>query len=202
MRVFIVDMKGATKPDIGYQIKSAFEKLGHETKSFNYRKWKLQNFYATNKILNELLIYQVKKWHPDLVLVSKGESILPGTIDKITKSGIKAVAWNLDEPFGYLDAFNKIKNIEEYDAYFIYDRQYLRALKQQNNHVYHLPAAADPYDVYKEQIPVKKRKYPKDLCLIGTAHPNRINLIKPFLNNKLTLGGPRFCFYYSDGQTF
>ena len=192
MRVFIVDMKGGKWPYIGYQIRTAFEKVGHKTKAFDYRKWKLQHFSITNKILNKLIVYQVKKWQPDIVLVNKGESILPGTISNITKLGIKAVAWNLDEPFGHLDAFNKIKNITEYDAYFTYDTQYIKPLKKHNKHTYHLPAAADPFGVHKEKILFEKRTFPADLCLVGTAYENRIKLIKPFINNRLNLAGPRW----------
>jgi len=188
MRVFIADVNGCAYPDMGYQIKDAFELLGHEVSVFNYRKWKLQYFPLTNKLLNKLMILKAK--NSDLVLVHKGESILPGTINKIKNEGAKAVAWNLDEPFGHLVPFNKIKNIEEYDAYFTYDTQYVKPLKEINQNTFHLPAAADPFGVHKEQIKLEKRKFPKDICLVGTAYENRVNLIKPYMNAKLNLAGP------------
>ena len=190
MKVFIVDMIGCKKPFMGYQIKTNFEQLGHEVKSFDYRKYNLQHFSITNKLLNKLMIRQAKKWNPELVLVNKGEPILPGTINEIKKDGSKAVNWNPDEPLGVLVAFNKIKNIEEYDAFFTYDTQYLKSLKELNLHTYHLPPGADPFGVHKEQIPLEQRDYPASICMVGTAYENRIKLLNDFSKYQMRLAGP------------
>lgn len=190
MRIFVIDMLGGRHPDIGYQIKCAFEQLGHEVRTFDYRKWKLQHFSFTNKILNRMMISQATKWPADLVIVNKGETILPGTIAAIGKAGIKTANWEPDEPFGDLQAFNALKNIPEYDAFFIYDQQFLPRLKELNPHSYYLPPGADPFGVHKEHIPLHERKFPADLCMVGTAYDNRIKLLTPYAGRNMRLAGP------------
>jgi spore maturation protein CgeB len=193
MKVFILDLSGCRPYDLGYQIKNAFDGLGHETKGFDYRLWKLQHVHLTNIALNKLMAIEAKKFKPGLVVVNKGETILPGTIDKIKKdTGCTAVAWNPDEPFGTLDSFNRIKNIAEYDAYFTYDEQYVKPIKEINDRTFHLPPGADPAHVHKEHIPLEKRKFPYDLCMVGTAYRNRIDLLTKFKDYKLRLAGPKW----------
>ncbi len=190
MNVLVIDMLGCKSPYLGYQIESAFKQLGHQTRAFDYRAYKLQHLPLTNTLLNSLMVKHANSWKPDLVVVNKGESILPGTIDKIRKHGARAVNWNPDEPFGILQAFNKIKNIAEYDAFFTYDTQYLEGLKEINPKSYHLPAGADPFYAHKEQIPLDERKYPAELCMIGTAYPNRIKLLEKYKEHSMRIAGP------------
>jgi len=190
MRIFIIDMFGCRYPDLGHQIKAACEQLGHEVRCFDYRKWKLQHFSFTNKILNRMMVSQATSWPADLVLVNKGETILPGTIAAISKAGIKTANWEPDEPFGDLQAFNALKNIPEYDAFFIYDQQFLPRLKELNPHSYYLPPGADPFGVHQEQIPLEKREFPADLCMVGSAYENRIKLLTPYVGRSMRLAGP------------
>jgi len=190
MNVLIVDMLGCRYPDLGFQIKSAFESLGHTVRTFDYRKWHLQKMSLTNKILNKMIVHIATSWPAELVLVSKGESILPGTIEKISNRGIKTANWEPDEPFGDLQPFNKIQNVGEYDAFFMYDNQYVERLKELNPHTYYLPAGADPFGVHKEQIKIEERQYSSDICLVGTAYLNRVELLTPYLERKLSIAGP------------
>lgn len=190
MRILLVDKLGCIYPEIGYATKIALEKLGNEVRIFHYRKWKLQHFPYTNLLLNKLLVSSAIKWKADLVFVGKGESILPGTINTIRKQGIKAINWDNDEPFGELLPFNKINNIEEYDAFFVYDHTYLDRIKEINPITYAIPPGADPYDIHKEVIPLINRDYPADICLVGTAYPKRIKLLEPFNNLQMRLAGP------------
>lgn len=191
MKVLIADMCGCKYPDIGYQIKSNFESLGHTTIPFDYRKFKLQKINFTNWILNKNLINLVKSKKPDVLIVNKGESLLPGTITSIKKYGTTTINWNPDEPFGTLLKFNKLKNISEYDAFFTYDLQYLDELKKLNPNSYYLPACADLLNVHKEQISLKERQNNFDICMVGTAYENRIKLLTPYTEKyKLFVAGP------------
>ncbi|MBI4145223.1 glycosyltransferase [Candidatus Woesearchaeota archaeon] len=131
-------------------------------------------------------------WPADLVVIDKGDSILPGTIAKISKANIKTANWDCDEPFGEILPFNRIQNISEYDAFFSFDEKYVPRLKEINPHSYHLPAGADPQGVYKEVIPLERRPYPADLCFVGTAYANRINLLLPYAARSLRLAGPKW----------
>lgn len=190
MNILIADMNGCRYPDIGFQIKSACEQLGHKVRKFDYRKWKLQHLSLTNMFLNAKLAAEAIKWPADVLIVNKGESILPNTISSITKEGIKTVNWNPDEPFGYLAKFNKINNVNEYTAYFTYDKQYLKPLRELNPNSFHLPPGSDPFGVHKEHTPLNLRNFPADLCLVGTAYKNRINLLRKFASYKMRIAGP------------
>lgn len=191
MEALIVDMCGCKYPDIGYQIKSNLEHLGHTTISFDYRKFKLQKIKLINCFLNKALINLVKSKKPDILIVNKGESLLPGTVNSIKKYGVTTINWNPDEPFGTLLKFNKLKNISEYDAFFTYDLQYLDELKKLNPNSYYLPACADLLDVHKEQISLEKRPNNFDICMVGTAYENRIKLLTPYTKDyKLFVAGP------------
>ena len=158
MRILLVDMWGGRNFDLGYQISAALKHHGHEVRIFDYRKFKLQHFSFTNKWLNARLVSAAKNWPADLVLVNKGESILPGTIEAIGKAGIKTANWNPDEPFGEIQAFNAIKNLAEYDACFNYDLQYVPRMQAVNPHSYHLPPGADPFEVHAERIPLAETR--------------------------------------------
>jgi spore maturation protein CgeB len=190
MRILVIDMKGCAYPDIGYQIKTALESMGHEVRAFNYRKWKLQHAKPTNWLLNKMMVRAATSWPAELVLVSKGETILPGTINAIKKAGIKTVNWEPDEPFGEIQAFNKLLNIPEYDAFFIYDPMYLPKLKELNPNTHHLPAAADPLGVHKEQIPLHERTFPADIGMVGSAYKLRVELMEKLRDKKLSIAGP------------
>ncbi len=190
MRIIVVDKHGCQFPHLGHQIKSAFEQLGHEVKAFHYRYLHLEHIPFTNWLMNRRLIKLATGWPADFVLVFKGESLLPGTIDAIKKAGIKTANWSNDEPFGEILAFNKLSNIAEYDDFFIFDDMYMDRLLAINPDSHHLPPGADPFGVHKEQIPLAQRTFPADVCLVGTAYPARIEFLKNFSHRKLALAGP------------
>jgi spore maturation protein CgeB len=192
MRVIVVDSSFARQNGTGHQIVNALNSLGHEVRPFSYRKWHLNLMSLTNSFLNIQLVRAATNWPADLIIVIKGETINLGTISKITKSGIKAVNWNIDEPFGVLDKCNKISNMDEYDSLFIYDLQYVEPMKQINPKTYYLPAGAEPDDAHKEVIPLEQRQFPADLCLVGTAYDNRKRLIEPYAGRSLRLAGAKW----------
>ncbi|MBI4139476.1 glycosyltransferase [Candidatus Woesearchaeota archaeon] len=190
MNVLIVDMFGCSYPSLGHQIFSAFELLGHNVRSFHYRQHHLQKFSLTNRLLNKSLIKVAKSWPADLVFVSKGETIIPGTIEKISSLGCKTANWGPDEPFGELQKFNKIENVSEYDAFFMYDHQYVNRLRELNPNSYYLPACADPLGVHRELVLLENRSFPSDVCMVGTAYGNRIPLMQKFVGKRLLIAGP------------
>ncbi|MEM4282391.1 MAG: glycosyltransferase [Candidatus Woesearchaeota archaeon] len=107
----------------------------------------------------------------------KGESLIPGTISKISGESITTAAWNPDEPFGAVLPFNRIRNLTEYDYYFIYDERYAKQLKEINPNSYYLPFGPD-VDVHREQIPLWMRSYKYDISFVGTAYSNRQYLLE------------------------
>jgi len=190
-KVLLAGAEEAIYPSWSYQLSCAFEKLGFDVKNYNYRAHQLHRFKLTNKFLNLGLIKAAKKYKPDLLLVMKGGTLYPGTINKINKLGIKTVNWTLDEPFGKYLKLNKITNIEEYDYFFVFDPYYLKELKEINPHSYYLPCAGSP-DVQKEIVPINQRKYICDVGFLGSHMPNREKLLNHLTNYDLKIWGYRW----------
>ncbi len=188
MKVLLIDPLGCAGLNLGFQMKSALEAAGHTVIPFNYRWQKLQHISFTNQLLNNQMITRSKG--VDMVLVNKGETMLKGTVQKIRKRGVPVAIWCPDEPFGELQGFNKLVNIDEYDAFFCYDKNYIGRIKKINPKAFHLPPAADPFGVHKEQIPLESRTLPHDVALVGTAYPNRIELLEHIKTYKLAIAGP------------
>ncbi len=188
-KVFLIGADKAKLPTFEYQCIQAFKKLGFKVDYFNYRMFQFHRFEITNKLLNKLLYRIALKSNPDLIFTIKGESIEKGIIKKLSSLGIKTANWTLDEPFGIYSRFTKIRNIPEYDYFFIFDPYYIRPLKQIGaQKVYYIPCAADP-EVHKEIIPVKKRKYVCDVGFLGSFQPKRGKVLKNLTNYDLKIWG-------------
>ena len=192
MRTAIIGTDNSEYPSFSFQCRKAFEKLGFETKYFNYRYLKLHKTKFTNSILNKSIIKKVLDYNPDILFVNKGETILPNVIKKISSSGIKTLNWIIDEPFGKFYKNNKINNIDEYDYFFVFDPYYLDDLKKINQNSYYLPCAADPENVHIEVMPFDKRNYISEVSFIGSHEKKRENLLRNLTNYNLNVWGYRW----------
>jgi len=191
MRILIVDKEPNLEfGRMGHRYRLALESLGHTVKNFCYRKYKFNKSPPTKRIIDYLLIQKVKSFHPDILLVFKGESLSSGTIKKISNIGVKTANWANDEPFGELLKSNKINNVKEYDYFFVFDEIFINRLKEENESVFQLPPSADPFKVYKESIPLAKRKYLYDVSLVGSKYKNREILLKQLKSFNLAIAGP------------
>lgn len=175
---------------IGLRCKSALQQLGHETQNFCYRKFYFHKFNITRRIIDYWLLNEVKRTKPEVLLVLKGESLLQGTIKKISNLGIKTVNWCNDEPFGQIMKSNKIFNISEYDYFFLYDKLYVKKISKINKNTYQLPPGADPFEIYKEEIPLEKRQYKYDVSVLGSRYESRERILPQITNFNLAIAGP------------
>jgi len=191
MKILIVSKESQTNYGrMGYRYGKALEKLGHNVEHFCYRLFYLNKSFLTRNLVDLLLVNKVKEIKPDILFVFKGETLLKGTIKKISKMGIVTVNWANDEPFGELWKSNKIKNIDEYDFFFVFDKIFINKLKKINENIFQLPPGADPFEIYKEEIPLKERKYKYDLSLLGTRYEVREKLLKQLKQFNPAIAGP------------
>ena len=124
-------------PSFEYGVRKSLTDLGHNVSVFDYRQFQLHRLKLTNTFLNSRLVKFAKNENPDLVLVLKGEQLQKKTIEKISDAKIKTANWIMDDPFGKQNTFNKLKNINEYDDFFVFDPYYIKELKecgQPNSH--------------------------------------------------------------------
>tara|TARA_Y100000310_G_C20684541_1_gene818125 strand:- start:1854 stop:2819 length:966 start_codon:yes stop_codon:yes gene_type:complete len=190
MRIFFLGSDEGNLPGFAFQCKEALEKLNHEVIYFNYRKLNFDKFRVGNKLLNKFILSKVLDANPDILIVIKGESIIPGVIDKISKNGVKTINWTLDDPFGKDYIFNKLNNISEYDYFFVFDPFYLSELKELNQKSFYLPCAADPLNVHRMIIPLNEREYTYDVSFVGSYEKDRQELFSKLLNFDFNLWGP------------
>lgn len=193
-RIFLIVPDAAQQPTFGYRMVKAFGALDCEVQHFNYRWMQWHRFPVLNRVLNQRLVQRAAQWNPDLIVVMKGETLIPGTVRAIRNAtGSKVVAWNLDDPFGDYLPENKIRNLDEYDAYFIFDTGYSQRIKRKCSRVYYLPCCTDP-DLYREIIPWDARpgKEVCDVGFIGSRMPNRERFLKKFTAFDLNIWGYRW----------
>lgn len=167
--------------------KSGFEKLGFKVFLFNYKKFHLDYFNASNVFWNKQLFDLAKKIKPDLLYVIKGERLLPGLIRKIKKLGMVTANRTVDDLFGVHNPYMKIINIAEYDYIFNYDRYIVDELKKRHLNAFYLPCAA-AIDFYKP----KKLKKEFDVSFVGSHYKDRENHMKQLMNFDINIWGPRW----------
>ena len=174
--------------DKGWSFRKAFEKLGSVTENFFYKKKGRLSFLEKNKnitniwrgIMNRDLARHVKKAAPDLLFISKGETITPKTLWEIRKK-TDTVIVNVfpDNPL-YMGKFEAIEPCH----YFFVKDTYVRDTlwKAGLKNVRYLPQCTDP-DVHRpiELTEDERDEYGADLSLIGSMYPYRRKFIEEFL---------------------
>lgn len=122
----------------------------------------------------------VRQGSPDLVLVLKGETILPFTLRKIKQLARPPimVTWWVDNPLFY-DERDKWwifpKNVPFYDHLFIFDYAYFEPLQLEGaKRITFLPCACDPslYHLENEKA-IRQSGLQSSVCFIGAFYPNR-----------------------------
>jgi len=190
-KVLLVWSDDCKEPSFGFQCKKALQKLGYTVDVFNFRMFQMHRLSISNYVLNKLLIQKINLYNPNMILVNKGDGILPGTLKKIDRKDKIIVNWCLDEPFGKFSRFNKVKNIDEYDYFFMFDEYYSDLLTKKGINAHYLPAGGDP-EIHREIIPVDKKKYVCDVSFIGSHHPNREKILKSIADYNLKVWGYRW----------
>jgi spore maturation protein CgeB len=176
-------------PFLSSQMCKTLSSFGISVDYFNYRYSQLHRFRISNPLLNKFLKKKIIKFNPDVLLVNKGETLLPGFIKEISSLGIKTVNWAMDDPFDKRHKYNFLSNIEEYDYFFILDPFYLKKLRKvRGNKSYYLPCAAFP-EIHKSQVPIQLRRYNVDLSFVGSYQPERENIFKNFLDYDFKIWG-------------
>ncbi|WP_054956215.1 glycosyltransferase family protein [Paenibacillus dakarensis] len=131
---------------------------------------------------SEDVVALAKKAQPDLVLVLNGVVVEADTVRKLRQSRFLTAVWFTDDPY-YTDWTVSIA--PRYDYIFTLESSCLSFYKKLGcEHVYHLPFASNPAVFRPKYVP---GPYRSDICFIGTAYWNRVDLIDrlaPYLKDK------------------
>lgn len=179
----------------------ALKVLGHEVHGFEYANLSdyspefsggvssdlIRGFFIVQ--MNREFLNKVNTIKPDLVLIIKGESILPEALKKIKEADIPVVTWWMDDPlFEWFEdlpvAYENIYNsLRFFDHFFIFDSYHIPRLKRLGaRNVHWLPLAVDPNDYHPFALSdTELSYYGSDISFAGSAFRFRgrilINLV-------------------------
>nr|WP_229263798.1 DUF3880 domain-containing protein [Cohnella cholangitidis] len=128
------------------------------------------------------IVALAKKIRPDLILVLNGVVLPADQVAQLRQSGFKTAIWFTDDPY-YTDWTVSIA--PRYEYVFTLELNILSFYRQIGcQNVHYLPFAVNPKTFFPKHVP---SSYQTDICFIGTAFWNRVELIDrltPVLKNK------------------
>lgn len=177
---------------------NAFRRMGYDVDFFAYqsgiqirRPYQRYDWFSlaafcppANRILNRMLVTRCRRTRPDIILVGKGETLLPGTIAEIKKLGATAVHFSSDDPLGRHHAANRIVNLSEYDWIFTWDRGPARDMRGTGLPAFYLPLSAPEVFTLDPDVP---RDLP--LTFIGQYSTKREETLAPLVPLGLAVWG-------------
>ncbi len=183
-------------------------RMGHDVLAYDYRKnppnilghWPLISNHWIYPLLlrglpsgNRLLVKQALDFRPDVILVIKGESVLPESI-KYIKQQTKSVAinWFPDDP--HLFRLISKHNAAAYDIIFTSGADTIERYKRLGiKKVYWLGFGCDPEVHKRVKLTEKERSYYEaDICFVGTCYLERFRILKKLSDFKLKFWGPHW----------
>jgi len=178
---------------MGMDFADELRALGHEVRTFEYRKDNpLYKNKGTKAAYHLVLLKRLERlcltWRPALVLVIKGGPITPGFIRRVKKKlDALFLTFFPDNPLWMLP----FEAIEAYDVFFTKERYAMRSLQQvglRNLHylpMYCVPAAHHPVTPTIEEA----RRWGAPLSFVGNRYPYRERFVRELGGYPLKLWG-------------
>lgn len=189
--------------DLAWFVARNLKILGHEVESsdfthnqaqdsiLNRAKYKLPFLDKISiAALNKRILTCFLQRKPDLVIVCKGQYILPETVRNIRRKGIKIVNWY---PDGVTEITTKfiLESLKEYDFFFTKEPYILKRMKAVGlNNVYYLPQCCDP-QIHKTITlsEEERKKYASTLSIVGSWYPYREEIVSRLAGFDLKIWG-------------
>lgn len=143
-----------------------------------------------DRAVNERLLAQVRHSEPDLLLIVKGEVILPWYLEQLKADlkGVPLINWIMDSPFRYP---NVASAAHLYDVFFSFEPTDVQRLRAVGVRAFFLPVAFDPEHYRPLQLSIEeRRKYGCDIAFVGTRHPYREAVLRAIADFDVVLWGP------------
>ncbi len=145
-------------------------------------KWDLRR-------LNKNLISLAERNRPDLCLVTGGHRILPDTVEKLKKMGVKTVLWTIDVPVDFNPVLSAAPH---YDFIFCGGTEAVEVFEKSGiTNARWLPFACDP-DSHKpvDVNDAEREKYGADIVFVGSHYPNREFVFEALKDFDFRIYGP------------
>lgn len=191
------------KGDSAWFIAKNLKSLGHKTEVFNFIHNQLQDNLLSRaryklpflgqifiRDSNSKIVSLSLKKNPDLVIICKGQYILPETIRRIRKKGIKIINWYPDGITEITKSFI-MQSIKEYDYFFTKEPYLMKRLSASGlNNIHYLPHCCDP-EIHRtiELSKQDKEKYASTLSMVGSWYPYREAIISQLSGYDLKIWG-------------
>lgn len=167
--------------------------LGHETRTFPYRRTNvLYKNRGTKALYQRWLLGRLERrceaWRPDVVLVIKGGPIAADVLTRLRRR-LSARAVNVfpDNPLWMMP----FQAIEAYDIFFTKERYALRSLQQAGlRNLHYLPSYCVPSHHHPVTLtPQEQRRFGASLSLVGSRYPYRERFVRELAGYPLRLWG-------------
>jgi spore maturation protein CgeB len=180
--------------DFGLDVRNELVAMGHEVRSFAYRRANpLYKNRATKAAYQRLILRQLERlctgWPPHLVLVLKGGPITPELIRRVkARTGARFLNLFPDNPLWMIP----FEHIEAYDLFFTKERYAMRQLQLvglRNLHylpLYCVPAFQHPVAL----APQEAAALAGVAALVGRRYPYRERFVRELADRPVRVWGP------------
>jgi len=146
--------------------------------------------------MNRDLLQTVQEWKPDILLVTKGNPILPETLRRIReRADTLLFNWMPDDPFHPRYASHALRaSIPLYDVWLLPIRGWEEPMRASGaQRTLYLPFACDPA-VHRRMplTPEQHRLLRSQVCFVGTGYPERAALLERLADWDLAIWGERW----------
>ena len=182
--------------DKGWAFDCAFQRLGLHTRLFFYRKMGRLILFESHKYLrylwlsymNKSLLDEVRRNKPDLLFLSRAETVYPETLWEIRKN-TQTLIVNVftDNPL----SIGKFEAIEPCHYFFVKDTYVLDTLRKAGlKNVRYLPQCTNP-DVYRpyESDESDRECLRSEVSLVGSRYSYRVRLLRELEEFNIALWG-------------
>jgi len=198
MRIFFVGYHNPNFMSFTEYVENAIIELGHEIATFDFRSWLIPGRIRDRvpalhswdiARINRELLNRVSEFHPDIILITGGSTIFPGTVLRLKEiSGAITVNWIADFPLSF-DDYAKVGPY--YDYFFTSGTDALKMYEDMGNkNGLWLPFACDPqFHRPRELTGDEKKRYGCDICFVGSNYKEREDILMELTGYDLGIWG-------------
>ena len=180
--------------DFGLDFRDELRTMGHEVRTFAYRRENVFYKNRTTKALYQRLILRrfermAADWRPHLIVALKASPISADVIERVRRrTGALVLNVFPDNPLLMMP----FANIEPYDIFFTKDRYAMRQLELVGlRNVYYLPLYCVPTFHYPVDVPeAQAATLGKVAALVGRHYPYRERLVREIADLDVRVWGP------------
>ena len=166
---------------MGMDFRDEFLAMGHEARTFAYRRDNvLYKNHGTKALYQRFILGRLERacrdWRPAAVLVIKGGPITPGLIRRVkAKADVLFLNFFPDNPLLMMP----FESIEAYDLFFTKERYALRALERVGlRNLHYLPLYCVPESHHAVTLDDEEaRRFSAPISLVGSCYPYRERLL-------------------------